>query len=182
MAKLAPILLAEDDPNDILFFSSAVKQAGLPYSLIVARDGREAIDFLDQVSSHRDRVLHPLPSLFLLDLKMPRVSGFDVLVWLRTRVEFRPIPVVVLSSSPQAPDMLISLEFGAADYRVKPANLEDYVQLLQDLRARWLERKGPVTSLPSSLRNSTRTPSPRRVEVLVGNPSHGHSLEPLLAG
>src|SRR5215831_8573020 len=130
MSKLAPILLAEDDPNDILFFNCAVKQAGLHNELIVARDGQQAIDFLELLATYRDRLLHPLPCLFLLDLKMPRLSGFDVLAWLRTRPDFRSVPVVVLSSSPQAPDMLISKEFGAVDYRVKPARLEDFVELL----------------------------------------------------
>jgi len=161
MPKLAPILLAEDDPNDVLFFSCAMKQAGLPNPLVVARDGRQAVEFLELLANYRDRLLHPLPALMLLDLKMPRLSGFEVLAWLQTRPHLRSVPVVVLSSSPQAPDMLISREFGAADYRVKPSRLENYVDLLNEMRTRWLVSKTPLSAPPSPSIPSSKSASPR---------------------
>jgi len=168
MAKLAPILLAEDEANDVVFFGCALKHAGVPNPLVIARDGQQAIDFLHPLSRYRDRLLHPLPCLFLLDLKMPRLSGFDVLAWLRTRPDFRSVPVVVLSSSPQAPDMLISKEFGAVDYRVKPARLEDFVELLHQLRARWFEPKAPLSVTPPATRPLSKAPTPTHLEAFVG--------------
>src|SRR5947207_9652434 len=97
--KAAAILVADDDENDIFFLRRAIARAGLSNPLFITNDGQEAIDYLEGRPPFDNRVLYPLPVLFLLDLKMPRVNGFDVLLWLATRPVLKEIPVVVLSSS-----------------------------------------------------------------------------------
>ena len=175
---MAPLLLTEDDANDVFLFGCAFKQAGLSNPLLVARDGQQAIDFLELLSNYRDRLLHPLPGLLLLDLKMPRLSGFDVLNWLRGRSDFKSVPVVVLSSSPQAPDMLLARELGAADYRVKPAQLPDLVKLLQELHCRWLG--GRATAAPVLPESSPRMTTPR-LGIAARNSSGSAVLQSELA-
>ena len=154
---MAPVLLVEDDPNDALLVSRAFRQAGVARPLVVARDGQQAIDFLEFMS--RDRWALPPPALLLLDLQMPRLSGFDVLVWLRARPEFNSLPAVVLSSSPQAPDMLMARELGAADYRVNPSHFEDRVKLVRELHACWLGPR-PAAMIPT-YKSQVRTFAPK---------------------
>ena len=177
MAKLAPILLAEDDPNDAFLFACAVKHAGVPNPCVVMRDGQQTIDFLELLSSCPDRWQHPLPAVLLLDLKMPRLSGFDVLAWLQTRADLQSMPVVVLSSSPQAPDMLKSRELGAVDYQVKPSRLEDLVALIQQLRARWLQPKAAITDSSSLRVAPPQLPSARPAAVVVRQ-ARNRAIEP----
>jgi len=81
--KSVAILLMNDDPNDVLLVQRALKKAGLPYPLIHRRDGEEAIDYLSGKPPYSDRAQHPLPKLILLDVKMPKLSGFDVLNWMQ---------------------------------------------------------------------------------------------------
>ena len=176
MTKLAPILLAEDDVNDVLLFTCALKHTALPTPLIVSRDGQQTVDFLELLARYRDRFLHPLPCLLLLDLKMPRLSGFDVLAWLQKRPDLQSVPAVVLSSSPQAPDMLIARELGAVDYRVKPACVEDYAILIKDVGARWVEHKTPMPV--AALRQAKTAESSSR---LLASPAAKSSRAPAFA-
>lgn len=138
------ILLAEDHPDDVFVFRLALQKAGLSNSLFVARDGQEAIDYLGGEGPYACRQSYPLPKLFLLDLKMPRMDGFDVLTWLKDRPEFDELPVVVLSTSSLDDDIQKAKKLGADDYRVKPTGTE-LVRLLQELHASWL--KGTDTLL-----------------------------------
>jgi len=89
-------------------------------------------------AGYSDRARFPIPALLLLDLKMPKVDGFDVLTWLRSRPELSPLPVVVLSSSSREDDIQRARLLGAADYRVKPADFEQLQVLAQDVATRWL--------------------------------------------
>ncbi|HWH70972.1 MAG TPA: response regulator [Candidatus Sulfotelmatobacter sp.] len=130
MAQTAPILVAEDEETDVLLLQIALKKAGLATELIVARDGQEAVDYLSSAAVP--------PGLLLLDLKMPRLNGFDVLAWLETRPELKSLPVVVLSSSSLDTDTHKALAMGAREYLVKPHGLQALVQLLQDVHARYL--------------------------------------------
>jgi CheY-like chemotaxis protein len=138
MQNNAPILLAEDDENDRFFIRRALARSGLGNPLVAVRDGVEAVDYLAGIGSYADRASHPLPSLLLLDLKMPRMSGFDVLVWLATRPDFDELPVVVLSSSTLDSDIKRARELGADDYQVKPQEFERLVEMLRNLHSRWL--------------------------------------------
>jgi len=139
MPTPAPILLAEDDDNDVFLLRRALAKAGLPNQLVVARDGQEAIDYLAGAHPFGDRSRYPLPGLVLLDLKMPRINGFDVLAWKAARAQFNGLPVVVLSSSSQESDIEKARQMGAADYQMKPAAFEELVNLLKTLNARWMK-------------------------------------------
>src|SRR5712664_3812961 len=93
------ILLAEDDREEAFLVHWAFRRAGLPHEIIDVRDGEATIKYLKGMPPFNDRLRYPLPRLLLLDLKMPKVNGFDVLAWLGSRPEFSSLPAVVLSSS-----------------------------------------------------------------------------------
>src|SRR5687768_12255012 len=95
------ILLVEDDQNDVLFMERALRKAHVPNQVCVSHDGREAVDYLSGTGPFADRNQHPLPCLIILDLKMPRMTGMDVLQWLREQPVLSCLPVIVLSSSSQ---------------------------------------------------------------------------------
>src|SRR6266849_7556409 len=118
------ILLVEDDENDVLVMTMALEKAGLTCPIRVARDGREAQDYLSGIGKFADRQEYPLPYLTLLDLKLPRVMGLEVLKWLRERPEFDSIIVLILSSSPMPEDIQRAYQLRANGYLVKPSGLE----------------------------------------------------------
>jgi CheY-like chemotaxis protein len=133
------VLYAEDEESDGIILRRVFEKAGIQNPLTIVRDGQEAIDYLSGMSPYCDRHEHPLPALVLLDLKMPRRSGFDVLAWIAGSSEVSRIPVVVLSSSPSDGDIRKAREMGARDYLVKPISLDQYVPLVLALHSRWLE-------------------------------------------
>ena len=132
-AKAATILHVEDDPNDTLLFEHACKKAGIVFDLQAVSDGDQAIAYLRGVNDFSDRAKHPLPRLILLDLKMPRVSGFDVLTWLRSENALNQVPVVVLTSSNHDADVKRAYDLGAKSYLVKPVGFEALVELVKTL-------------------------------------------------
>ena len=133
-----PILLAEDDENDILFMQLAFKKAGVPNPLFIVHDGDEAIDYLKGNGKFQDRRDHPLPCLLLTDLKMPKANGFDLLRWLQTQPDLEHIPAIVLSSSDQPQDRQLALDLGAKEYWVKPAQIQVLMQLVREMRNTWV--------------------------------------------
>jgi CheY-like chemotaxis protein len=141
MLNEVPILLADDDENDIFLMGRAFDRAIIPNPLFVVHNGQEAIDYLSGAGQYGDRTQYPLPGLLLLDLKMPWMDGFDVLRWLRGQHEFDTLPVVVLTSSKLQADIDKSREMGVYDYRVKPHVFEDLVRLLNDVRTCWLDER-----------------------------------------
>ncbi|HYE30746.1 MAG TPA: response regulator [Methylomirabilota bacterium] len=153
MRQEATILLVEDDPNDILLMQRAFNKARLANPLEVVTDGEEAIAYLSGEGRFADRNRYPVPLMLLLDLKMPRRNGFEVLEWLKEHPEFNQIPVVVLTSSDQQPDVEKAFRLGARSYLTKPGRLEDLVSLMMRLQGYWLllDRK------------------PEKVEVLVSD-------------
>ncbi|MEY2427674.1 MAG: hypothetical protein QOJ40_559 [Verrucomicrobiota bacterium] len=138
MPEPATILVAEDDENDIVILSYAFKQAGLPHSLERVSDGEAAIRYLKGEGAYANRAKFPLPDLLLLDLKMPKVSGFEVLAWLQTQPALDDIPVVVLSGSELEEDKLETAKLGANAFHTKPNDFRKAVKLVQELDARWL--------------------------------------------
>jgi CheY-like chemotaxis protein len=138
MLKPAPILIAEDEESDVMIFEMAARRAGLANPLVIVRDGEQAVAYLGGQSPYADRSEHPLPALCVLDLKMPKMTGFDVLSWLRARPDLGKVPAVVLSSSTQDSDMAKARALGAADYHIKPTSLSDLVTIIKSFNSRWL--------------------------------------------
>ncbi len=141
MLDHVPILLAEDDTNDIFLMRRAFDSSGFQNPLFVVRNGQEVVDYLEGKGQFSQREKHPLPGLLLLDLKMPLMDGFDVLAWLRAHPQFDTLPVVVLTASKLEDDIHKSRELGVHDYRVKPHAFEDLVRLLDDVRKCWLDER-----------------------------------------
>ncbi len=141
MLDSVPILLAEDDANDIFLMRRAFDTAGIPNPLYMVNNGQEAVDYLAGTGTYAHRAKFPLPRLLLMDLKMPLLDGFDVLKWIRSEKQFDLLPVVVLTSSRLQRDVDRSREFGVFDYRVKPHAFEDLVRLLDDVRKCWLDER-----------------------------------------
>jgi CheY-like chemotaxis protein len=136
-----PILSAEDEETDRFILKLAFDRAKLPHALVTVCDGSECVDYLSGVKRFADRVLHPLPVLLLLDLKMPCMHGFEVLEWLATRPEFKDLPVVVLSSSSDESDIQKARRLGARDYFVKPHSIDEWEKILRQLNERWLSTR-----------------------------------------
>ncbi len=139
----APILLAEDDEDDILFIQRAYTKAHLPNELIVTNDGYQVVDYLQGQPPYTDRKRYPLPALVLLDIKMRLMDGFEVLAWLQTHRHLNGLPAVVLTSSTVAADMKRARELGARDYLVKPSDPQKLVPMLQGLK-KWIAAKTPA--------------------------------------
>jgi len=131
---LPPVLAAEDEESDAMILRLAFKKARLLNPLVVVRDGQDAVDYLNGAGPST----HPLPGLLILDLKMPRMSGFDVLSWLSTQPTLKALPAVVLSSSSDDSDIQKARKMGARDYFVKPHTLPQFIEIIQTLGARWL--------------------------------------------
>lgn len=133
-----PVLLVEDDDNDVLFVQRAFKHAGILNPLEVVRDGDQAVAYLGGTGQYEDREKHPLPVFVLLDLKMPRRSGLEVLEWVKEREGLRRIPIVVLTSSKKDSDVSKAYELGANSYLVKPVSFEGLIELTKSLQLYWL--------------------------------------------
>ena len=138
MMEDATVLLAEDDPDDVLLTHIAFEKARLANPLQVVRDGEEAIAYLQGEGRFGDRQKYPLPILLLLDLRMPRVSGFQVLEWLRDHPQLNRMPVAVMTSSDHDPHIKRAYDLGADSYLIKPPDAEALLALVQRLHAYWL--------------------------------------------
>ncbi|SRR6266404_2042016 len=147
------ILLAEDDRDEVYLARWAFRNAGLPHQIIDVPDGAVTIEYLNGTAPFIDRVRYPFPRLLLLDLKMPKVNGFEVLAWLRTRPEFSSLPVVVLSSSVFQADSRMARDLGAREFLSKPYRMEELVTLVQGLHERWLVGEQPTAAPVSNLSN-----------------------------
>jgi len=121
-AGLPVLLLVEDNPDDVLLARRAVKKAALPVSMQVVEDGDEAVAYLEGSGRFGDRVRHPLPALVLLDLKLPKRPGLEVLRWVRSRPELDTTPVVVLRFEGENPEALARIqdEFRSVILAAKP--------------------------------------------------------------
>jgi CheY-like chemotaxis protein len=132
------VLIADDDSNDIFFLRRAFQKAGLNHPVLDVPDGERAIHYLSGDESYSDRSRFPFPSLMFLDLKMPKVSGFEVLRWLSEEKQFPELKVVVLSSSGLQSDIQRAKALGAHEYRVKPADIDDMITMVKEIAERWL--------------------------------------------
>ena len=137
------ILVAEDDPDDAFMLRRAFTTANIVNPVAFVSDGDEAIAYLAGTGRYADRDLHPLPVVILLDLKMPRRSGFEVLEWLRAQPGVGRLPVVVLTSSRESRDVTRAYELGANSYLVKPSSPEDLIATVRGLGLYWLVLNEP---------------------------------------
>jgi CheY-like chemotaxis protein len=117
----------------------AFAAAQVPAELFIVRDGQEAIDYLSGTASYSDRKTFPLPDLMLLDLKMPRLNGFDVLTWVRQQPGLKRLPVTVLTSSDQPQDINRAYDLGANSYLLKPHGSQELSDLVGRVQKYWLE-------------------------------------------
>ena len=140
------ILLAEDNPDDALLIQRAFQKAGPAYMVKVVPDGSDAIEYLSGRGEYSDREKFPLPFLLLLDLKMPRTDGFEVLQWVRSDRDLKRLLVVVLTSSDLQEDVDRAYELGANSYLVKPVVFDEMVHLLKRFEVYWAEiNRTPTT-------------------------------------
>ena len=146
------VLYVEDEENDVFFMRRAFRRAGQEERLKVVEDGQVAIDYLSGRGLFGNRLIYPLPAVVLLDLHLPTVSGFQVLVWIRQQLEFQQLPVVIFSSSARVEDRLLAKELGANDYMEKPGSGMEFGAILEALQRKWFAQ--PV-ALGSSARNSS---------------------------
>jgi CheY-like chemotaxis protein len=151
------ILLAEDDPNDVLLIQRAFQKAGMRDVLKVVADGDQVVEYLEGKGAYADRTRFPLPYLLLLDLKMPGMNGFNVLRWVRTEPRFKTMLVVVLTSSNLQADVDLAYELGANSYLIKPVAFEDMVNLVHRFEAYWSEINRSPT--PTAANRLVRTES-----------------------
>lgn len=131
------ILIADDDAQDTLLVRLAAQRAALEMRLDVVKDGEEAIDYLMGRSAYADRQAYPFPAMMLLDLKMPRVNGFDVLDFVRRQPGLRQLPIVIFSSSDDPKDIRRAYDSGANSYLCKPHSNDDLSALLRALEEYW---------------------------------------------
>jgi len=142
-SRAAPILLVEDNFDDIVLTRRAFRKAGIDAPLTVLEDGEQAVAYLGGGAPFEDRAAHPLPALILLDWKLPRRNGLEVLTWLRARDELATVPVVVLTSSKQEEDVQQAYRAGANSYLQKPVRFDAMIELVQRLHLYWLQTNHP---------------------------------------
>jgi len=134
------ILYAEDEENDVFFLERAFNLAGSPHSLKAVPDGAQALEYLTGEGIFADRTRHPFPDLILLDINMPKKSGFDVLAWLRSQPRYNSLPALILTSSSRPEDMEKARQLGADDYLLKPTDPLKLVELVRSLQEQWLSK------------------------------------------
>ena len=129
MPTQKPILLADDSEDDQVLFKRAIRLAALHEQVVAVPDGAEAIAYLNGDGAYADREKHPLPKMIVLDLKMPRKTGFEVLQWIKTQPQLTGIPVVVIAGTEHPEDLKRSYELGAKAFLTKPCNPQDLKHL-----------------------------------------------------
>ncbi|WP_020652925.1 response regulator [Massilia niastensis] len=133
---LKPILLVEDNPNDLELTLIALAKSQLANEVVVVRDGAEALDYLHRRGEYARRAVGN-PAVILLDLKLPKVDGLEVLKEIRQTESLKPVPVVMLTSSKEEQDLIRSYELGVNAYVVKPVDFTEFVRAISDLGIFW---------------------------------------------
>jgi CheY-like chemotaxis protein len=136
VASLNPILLVEDNPKDLELTLAALGKCNLANEIVIARDGAEALDYLYNRGAYADRDVGD-PAVVLLDLKLPKVDGLEVLEKVKKDAQRRQIPVVMLTSSREERDLIRSYELGVNAFVVKPVDFNAFFEAIQDLGMFW---------------------------------------------
>jgi len=153
MADIGRILIVEDDPNDVELTLTALAEYNLANEVVVTRDGAEALDYLYSRGSFAERSTDN-PAVLLLDLKLPKVDGLQVLKQIKSDENLRMIPVVVLTSSREERDMVESYRLGVNAYVVKPVDFHEFVNAIKELGVFWAVINQPP---PGSIRRGPQT-------------------------
>jgi DNA-binding response OmpR family regulator len=155
---MGTILLVEDEEGDVFFMRQALKKAGVLNPLQVACDGQEAIDYFKGTGKFANREEFPLPCLTLLDLKLPRVMGLNVLQWIREQSEVAAI-ILILTSSREEVDIVTAYHLGANGYLVKPSDVSQLTDIAKSIKDFWLTQNTPPTrsSKPTGSPHSSTT-------------------------
>jgi CheY-like chemotaxis protein len=162
------VLIAEDNPDDALLLQRAINKAGVPARIKIVSDGEEILNYLQGNGSYSNRATHPFPSVIILDLKMPRKSGLEVLKWINENPEISVVPTIVLSASNLDRDVRAAYDLGANTYFVKPTTFEDLVETMRMMENYWKKaarlRPGntdPLVNSPLGNGNGSSAPQSR---------------------
>ena len=131
------VLVAEDNPDDALLLRRAIDRAGIRARIKIVKDGEEMLLYLQGLGAYADRSANPFPVLMILDIKMPRKTGLEVLQWLEENRQFSVVPTVVLSSSNVERDIRQAYNLGANTYFVKPSTFEELVETMRMIQQYW---------------------------------------------
>jgi CheY-like chemotaxis protein len=148
----ATVLHVDDDPNDTALLEAARRKAEIEFRLENVSDGDQAMAYINGAGPYANRARHPWPTLVLLDLKMPRATGFEILRWIRSHPDCKELPVVVLSGSELQEDIRQAYSMGANSYLVKPLGFEALVELVRNITSAWLAGRPRRPAIISSAR------------------------------
>jgi CheY-like chemotaxis protein len=149
MRDLPLVLVVDDNETDALFILRSLDNAGVKNPLRVVNDGEEFVDYMEGTGNYEDRKMYPLPGLVLLDLKLPKRDGFELLNWVRGHSKFSALPVIVLTATQELQDVNRAYQAGANSFLVKPMNFKDYQGLSDAITAFWLG----VAKTPSAVKS-----------------------------
>jgi two-component system response regulator len=135
---IVDILLVEDNPLDAELITRAIRKQNIGNPLIVLEDGAEALDFIFSSGSYEDRDVASRPKIILLDLKLPKVDGLEVLRQIKSDERTRSIPVVIVTSSREDPDITAAYALGANSYVVKPVSSDAFIEAMKNLGLYWM--------------------------------------------
>ena len=138
MNKIAHILLVEDNRMDVELTLDAFREAMLANTIHVSSNGQDALDYLYGRGQYADRQTYPLPSLILLDLKLPGIDGFEVLQQIKETPVLKRLPVIILTSSKEEGDRALSYDIGANSYLVKPISFDGFLGVIRQIEGYWL--------------------------------------------
>jgi CheY-like chemotaxis protein len=138
------VLVAEDDPDDVLLLKQAFTRAAPELRLQTCPDGAEAISYLEGAGAYADRAKYPVPRAVLTDLKMPRCDGFELLEWIKNHPQFAVIPTIVFTSSTHDADVKRAFQLGANAYFQKPSSFEELVSVVKLNFEFWRRARLPV--------------------------------------
>lgn len=156
---LKPILLVEDNPNDLELTLVALEKSQLANEVVIVRDGAEALNYLFRQGAYADRP-QGNPAVVLLDLKLPKVDGLEVLERIKNVPELKSIPVVMLTTSREETDLARSYRLGVNAYVVKPVGFKDFIEAIQDLGVFWAVLNEPPPGSLRPQRNETGSQRP----------------------
>ena len=153
------ILLVEDSVNDVKLTTAALRAAGLANEIVVCRDGVEAVDYLFRQGVHADRIDETCPAVVLLDLKMPRLDGLEVLQRVRADTRFKTLPIVMITSSAEEQDMIKSYNLGVNGYVVKPVTHAEFLIAIREVGLFWAVVNQPPPQLQTGHLDGAATKS-----------------------